>query len=209
MAAHRQHPSDNRPTRRRRSRTPVVASAAVAAGLLTLSGVWLNSYAAFTAQTSNPGNQWAAGTVTLSDDDGGSTAMFNVSGLAPGQSGSNCIKVSYGGTLAATVKLYGTAYSQTNTLGDNVTFTITQGTGGAFNGCTGFVADTSTGDVLNAVTATAFATADTDFSTGVGTWAPSGAASKTYKVDWSMPSAATAGQGGTINLGFTWEAQNS
>jgi len=37
--------------------------------------------------------------------------MFAASGLAPGSTGSRCIEVTYGGSLAAVVKLYATAAS--------------------------------------------------------------------------------------------------
>src|SRR3712207_7319239 len=42
---------------------------------------------------------------SLSDDDSGS-AMFTATGLKPGSTGTKCIQVTYGGSLAAAVKLY-------------------------------------------------------------------------------------------------------
>jgi hypothetical protein len=194
----------------KRRRGAAAASVGVGAAVLALSGIWMTSNAAFTAQTDNPGNSWASGTVALTDDDGGSTAMFSESAIAPGDSGSKCLVVTYNGTVGADVKVYATDYAQTNSLGDNLTLTITQGSGGSFGDCTGFTADAVGGTVLGTTTATAFAGASTDFATGLGAWSPSGTGqSKTYKIDWALPAATTDGQGGSVDLGFTWEAQNS
>ena len=65
----------------------IVAVLAVPLGLLGSGAlVWQASYAAFTAQTTSPGNSWSTGSVALTDDDAGA-AMFSRTGLAPGSSG--------------------------------------------------------------------------------------------------------------------------
>ena len=62
--------------------------------------VWQSSYSAFSATTSNPTNNWSAGTVALSDDDS-NTAMFTASNLKPGATGTKCIAVTSTGSRAS------------------------------------------------------------------------------------------------------------
>lgn len=190
----------------------------VAAGL-AVSGVlvWHASYSAFSATTANPTNNWAAGTVALTDDDS-NAALFTVTNMKPSSTGTKCIVVTSNGSLASTVKLYTTAssFAQTKTLADNMTLTVTQGTSLSSGGvCTGFTPDpggtnTTTGSL------TSFSTAYTGFANGFGTWAPAGGAgvTKTYQITYTLNSAGSqaltdAMQGGTAAIGFTWEAQNS
>jgi Camelysin metallo-endopeptidase len=170
--------------------------------------VWHASYSAFSATTTNPTSNWAAGTVALSDDDS-NTALFNASNLKPGSTGSKCIAVTSTGSLPSAVKLYGTSYATTNALSTYLTVTVDEGTGGSFaGGCTGF---SSSAQIYNGTLA-AFGTGKTNYATGVGNWAPTGSASETkvYKVTYTLSSSTPdTAQGGTAALGFTWEAQNS
>jgi hypothetical protein len=190
------------------TRKQVVAGAAVPVAVV-LSGamVWQSSYSAFSATTSNPTNNWATGTVNLSDDDA-NTAMFNASNLKPGATGTKCIAVTSTGSLASTVKLYGTSYSTTKSLADHVNLTVEMGSGGSSSNCTGFTAGTT---AYNGTLASFGATRE-DFGSGVGTWAPTGASSetRTYRISYTL-SASTpdSAQGGAAALGFTWESQNS
>jgi hypothetical protein len=172
--------------------------------------VWQASYSAFSATTSNAANNWAAGTVVLSNDSA-STAMFNASNLKPGSTGTHCIAVTSTGTLPSAVKLYTTSPSTTNALSTYITLTITQGTGGSFASCTGFVADSS-GSAIYSGTLANIGTANTSYATGLTTWSPTGSASETkvyqfvYTVSTSAPNSV---QGGTAAVGFTWEADNT
>ena len=60
----------NKPTGRQRR---MLKAAAVPAALMASAlVVWQGSYAAFSATTSNAGNNWATGGVSLTDDDAGS-----------------------------------------------------------------------------------------------------------------------------------------
>lgn len=133
--------------------------------------------AAFTAQTSNPGNSWTAGSVTLTDSQNG-TAMFSASGLQPGDSGQRCIRVTYGGSLDAAVKLY--AGAATGTLGQYIDLTVQEGTGTAAD-CSDF---TSSATILPTETLETFRTSRISFATGVGTWQPAGGSSavRTYRI---------------------------
>lgn len=86
-------------------------AAAVPVGMVVSGAlVWQSSYAAFSASTTNPGNNWASGTVVLTDNDNSNAALFNSAddgNLAPGNSRSKCITVAYTGTLTANeIKMY-------------------------------------------------------------------------------------------------------
>jgi hypothetical protein len=179
---------------------------------LAASGVLVaqSSYSAFSATTSNPTNNWAVGTVALSDDDT-NTAMFNASGLKPGSTGNKCIAVTSSGSLASAVKLYGTSPATTNALSSSITLGVVQGTGGSFGSCTGFP-PLGTGSSVYSGSLAAFGSTATSYATGLGSWAPTGSAAETrvfqftYTVDAAAPNTT---QGGTAAIGFTWEAQNT
>lgn len=177
--------------------------AVIASGAL----VWQSSYSAFSATTSNPTNNWTAGTVALSDDDS-NVAMFTATNLKPGSTGTKCIAVTSTGSLASTVKLYGSSYSTTNALATNLNLSVEEGTGATTSSCAGFTGGTS----IYSGTLAAFGTTKTAFSSGVGTWAPTGTASETksYRIIYTLATATPdSAQGGTAALGFTWESQNS
>jgi hypothetical protein len=97
------------------------------------------AYAAFTAVASNAGNSVSSGTVEIADNDGGS-AMLSLANATPGSSDTSCIRVSYTGSLNASVRLYGTV---TGTAAAHLILTVTRGTDGSpsFDSCAGFTAD--------------------------------------------------------------------
>ncbi|MFL6161390.1 MAG: TasA family protein [Jatrophihabitantaceae bacterium] len=197
-----------RPSRRTARLLSVGAGVACLAASAAV--VWQASYSAFSAQTSNPTNNWAAGTVLLSDDDS-NTAMFSASNLKPGNTGSKCIAVTSTGTLPSAVKLYGTAAATTNALSTWINLVITQGTGGSFGSCTGFT-PLASGSSVYSGTLASFATASTSYSNGVGSWAPTGSGSDTrvFQISYTFdPTAPNSTQAGTASVGFTWEAQNT
>ncbi|WP_433064989.1 hypothetical protein [Dactylosporangium sp. CS-033363] len=186
----------------------VLAPAAVAvlgagAVLAAVPVVWQDSTAAFSATSGNAGNGWSSGSVVLGDDDTG-TALFTAAGLVPGSTDQRCIAVQYTGTLAATVKLY--ASSTSGTLAPYLDLTVEEGSGGGYGSCTGFTPATT----LSTGTLAAFGAARTGFGTGVGTFAPSGTATKvyrfTYQVQFATPDSAA---GTSATAAFTWEAQNT
>lgn len=185
-----------------------VAAAVIPAAVLASGGmVWASSYSAFSATTSNPTNNWTAGTVVLADDDS-NTAMFNASNLKPSATAAKCIKVTSSGSLASSVKLYGTDHETTKGLSDHLNLKVEEGTGGSSATCDGF---TASGAAIFDGTAKSFGTTKTAFTSGVGTWAPAaGTATRTYKITYSLAAnTPDTAQGGTAELGFTWEAQNS
>jgi hypothetical protein len=201
-----------RSARRPRIRhTRLFAVATVAAGLVGSAAlVWQASYSAFSSTASNPTNNWSAGTVALADDDS-NTAMFTAANLKPGSTGTKCIAVTSTGSLASTVKLYGTNPATTNGLSASLNLTITQGTGGGFGSCTGFT-PLGTGASVYTGTLAGFGSSATNFATGLGTWAPTGSGSETrvFQLSYTLdPATPNSAQGGTASIGFTWEAQNS
>lgn len=197
-----------RPTRRA---VRIAKFAAVPAALLISGAVVAQaSYSAYSSTTVNPTSNWSTGTVALSDDDA-NTALFSATNLKPGSTGSKCIAVTSTGSLASTVKLYGTSPATTKSLSSYVGLTITQGTGGSSGDCTGFT-PLASGSSLFSGTLASFGTTATTFNTGLGTWAPTGTGSetRTYKVVYTVDSQAPdSTQGGTASVGLTWEAQNS
>ncbi len=191
--------------RSRRHSRPGVTLLVPLALLASSAVVYQASNAAFTASTTNGANNWAAGTVQLSDDDSGSV-LVSMTGLQPGDTATKCLNVNYSGSLAAAVKLYTTGYTDTG-LGQYLTFSIDEGTGatgGATLDCTGFTGGTS----LHSGTLDGFATAASSYATGVSSWAPSASATKSYRFSWTLQDDNNA-QGKDATATFTWEARNT
>jgi uncharacterized repeat protein (TIGR01451 family)/predicted ribosomally synthesized peptide with SipW-like signal peptide len=96
-------PSGGRSRVRRRS-TPLRAVLSVVALGIATAGIMSGSYAAWTAQTTNPGNQVVAGTLTMSNDKD-ATSVFSASNVSPGDTGSSTVTVQNTGSLPMTVAL--------------------------------------------------------------------------------------------------------
>src|SRR5690349_6958672 len=113
-------------------------------------------FAAFSQTTVNSGNSFAAGTVTIGDNDAGS-ALYNVSNRKPGDTVTSCIRVTYSGTLASDVHLY--TPDVIGAIGPYVNLTIDAGSqpAASFPSCTGFSPDAG-GPLFNGTLA-GFATA--------------------------------------------------
>ena len=163
------------------------------------------SRSAFSDTTDNQTNQFSAGSVTLVDDDS-AAAMFTVTDMAPSDQVTECITVTYQGSLDATVVLYG-ALTAGDGLDDYLDLTVERGSGGSFGDCTGF----SPAEVVYTGTLDGLTSTHTDFATGAGTWAPTGGApddDMTYRFVVTLQDD-NAAQGLTTTAAFTWEAQNS
>jgi hypothetical protein len=180
-----------------------VAAAGLAGLVASGAMVWKASEAAFTDTTANGSNSWTAGTVDLSNET--ASVMFNVGTLKPGSTGDKCMVVTYNGNLAASVKLYASAYG--GTLAPYVNLTVEMGTGGNYASCTGFsVASTPyTGTLSN------FGSTKNSFANGVGSWSPTGSGqTKVYHFTYTLDAATPdAQQGASATATFTWEAQNT
>lgn len=77
-----------------------VAVAAFIAVIITSGLVLQTSRAAFTAQTTNDANSFAAGALTLTHD-APTSSRFSVSGWVPGDTATRCIEVEYTGTASS------------------------------------------------------------------------------------------------------------
>ena len=225
-----QHSGRHRSSRRRglgaRAALAVVPLAVVGSGAL----VYQASNAAFTATTQSGTNQFAAGSVTLTNSTSGS-ALFSVTGIKPGAalaaSQYQCIDVNYTGSLASSIKFYLANFSNptpgqnAHNLGSYLRVTIEQSsTTTSDAACTGFTATGtyvnpggSGGDALSSLAAA------TNWGNGLGTWAPSGAQHRSYKISYWLPDVAETGmpnqatlddlQGASTRTDLVWEARNT
>jgi hypothetical protein len=193
-------------------RAPVrkILLSAIVVGLVgVVAGV--GTYSAFSGTTSNSGNAFAAGTVSLSDNDLGS-AMYSVSNAKPADFAQSCITVTYGGSLPANVRLY--TGSSSGSLGPYLTLVVQPGHGTVSFGstCTNFVAD---GSAIYNGTLSSFASTYTNFTNGLAlkntnqaslTWNQKDAV--VYKFTVTLANDNNA-QGLSSTATFTWEAQNT
>jgi hypothetical protein len=172
------------------------------------------AFSAFSSQTSNPGNNFSAGTVNISDNDAGAAA-YNVSGGKPGSTQSECARVVYTGSLDSVVHLY--TPDAIGSLGPYVNLTITPGTQATPNpDCSGFAPDAA-GSVYNG-TLSAWASAHHDYASGLSVL-PAASATKwvtndavVYKIQATLADDNNA-NGGNSSLStgthsFVWEARN-
>jgi hypothetical protein len=174
------------------------------------------TWSSFSTTTANPSNSFSAGTVNISDNDAGSA--MSVPTLAPGSSSSNCIRVTYTGSLAAAVHLYA---STTGSLAQYVNLTVTRGTqtSPTFPSCSGFTADSTNyvgagAGVMYSGTLSGFSSTHTNFANGLvdapgsaQTWTTG--SGRSYMFTLSLPgNAPAAAQGLSSTATFTWEAQN-
>lgn len=185
-----------------------------AIGSIAFSG----TYSAFTATTSNSGNSFEAGTVSIVDDSGAATAMFpSLTAQLPGAAVSKCIRVKYTGSLAASVKL---SVSSGITSGDKYTTQVERAVGGT--GLTDHVNRNCTGFGAGGTTTTGFATADigtfpTTYGAGMDGKAAGAAWAQNDWVDYRFTITtkddptenAHTTTNSTGSFAFTWKAQSN
>lgn len=181
----------------------------------------LATWSAFSSTTGNAGNDFATGSVTLTDNDDGNI-MFNMTGAVPGDTQSKCIVVSYTGSLTSNVRLYG-ATTGGDGLNQYLQLKVTRGSfpgsAPASFGCTGFTADSVTysGDPGAGANGVMF---DSTMNLYPTTWAagivddPAGTPeawtnpeSHVYKLDVTVANNNSAANKSHEQT-FTWEAQN-
>ena len=134
-----------RPDRAARKHRGGLTAVAVAAGLV-LSGAAVMGFsnAAFTASTSNTGNNWTTGTVNLSSNRSASTPLFSATGpnvanskdapMVPGAGYTRTIDVEYSGTVAADITLTAVKGTATSNLDKKTNVNISDGTTTVYNG---------------------------------------------------------------------------
>ena len=195
----RAHP--RRPSRRATRRGLVLSAVGALALAATL--VWQSAYAGFTDSTGSVSATVATGTVALTNDVEGWPAL-SLDAMRPGDSGTECIRVTSTGSEPAQVRLY--AKDRTNTaLNSYITLRWTAGTGTGTGGgdCTGFVS--------NGVTvSTSMGSFGTSYNGGILAWNTNGGTeTRTYQLTYTFsdnPPASLKGTSGRIT--FVWEAQN-
>lgn len=180
------------------------------------------TWSLFTATFNEGSNSFATGTVVIGDNDG-ATAMLAISGGLPGAFDEGCITVTYSGSLAATVKLYGAqTAASTPSLAQYLDLKITRGTfssAPAFDACTTFTPDATDyvgagSGVIYSGTLASFDAAYTGFSNGLAdpyattpeVWTT--AESHVYKIRVTVQNNAAAA-GLNVTQTFSWEAQNN
>lgn len=195
------------------ARRKALIAAAVPVGFL-LSGalVWQASYAAFVDTTSNDGNSWTAGSVTLTDNDAGAALFSPSAALTPGDTETSCIVVTYSGTVAADVRVYGGYASGdevTNPLAGYLSLVVERQAGSVACGtATGWTTVSTGGTVADFIAADySWDTATTPGWLAAAQLAPA-TTSETYRVTYTLVDD-TAAQGLTAEMNFVWEAQNS
>ena len=185
----------------------VIPAALVATGAF----VCTSSYSVFNAETTNEGNVWNTGTLTLTNDvrsGRAPTPLFSAN-ITPGSTVTRCLTVTSTGTLPSNIRLYGSNLTSTNGLSDSLTIGVRMGTATSTDGgvCTGF---SSTSVPLSPAHLSAFPTGG--YANGLTTWSPTGAEpeSRAFEITTTMDSTApNSTQGGSAHLDFVWEAQTN
>jgi len=168
------------------------------------------AYSAFTATTTNSGNTITAGTVAIAQHPG-ATTLYSSSGAAPGTSIVKCVRVTYTGSLASSVKLYASA-GITNGTAFNLQVERGSGLSSPDNtmNCTGFSASSTafngTLDTLNTTYG-----GGVDGKAGGAAWAQNDSVDYRFTVtvvDDTTPNAHTSALSSGAHS-FTWEARNN
>ena len=193
------------------------ASSKLRKGLVTLLAVGglgavtgLGTFSAFSATTTNSGNNVSSGTVEIHQHTG-ATTLYSATNKGPGQTVQGCVRVTYGGSITASaVKLY---VSSGITNGANYNLQIERGSGlttldGTMS-CAGFTASsTAFNNTLNNMPTTY--AAGIDGKASAATWATND--SIDYRFTISVVDDPTANAHTTANASgnhtFTWEARS-
>lgn len=191
----------------------IATAAATPVAILAASAlIWQSSYAAFSSTTRNSGNDWATGSVSLTDDDTGS-ARFQVPSMVPGATDTKCITVTANASGPGLVKGYAVnPVTSPQGLEDHVMVTLEYGAGGSFASCTGFVLG---GTIVPSASLTTLATFN-DYATGVGGWSvAAGSQSRTYRITWTFDTTGLTQaeidnlQGAHTGIDIQWELQST
>ncbi len=186
--------------RDRRRAGAIIAGAAALSAASIGALVFTATNAAFSDTTANPGNSFVAGTVILDDDLNG-TAMFNVTGMVPGDTEVDCIEVTYNGTIVGAdldgLTMYGAA---TGDLAAELDLVVDRSAAGGSCAAFASAANVYTGD-LTAL--------GTDYASGSAGLTPSATGETVaYQFSVTLPAATpNSAQGDTANADFTWEVQ--
>jgi hypothetical protein len=186
----------------------VLLTALVVGGLSALVG--LGTYSAFTATTTNAGNNISSGSVNIQQHTG-ATTLYNVTNQKPGDSTTKCVRVTYSGSITASaVKLY---VSSGITNGTNYNLEIDRGSGmttlDGTDSCTGFTQSSVAYNGALGSLGTTYATG-VDGKAAAATWATSDAIDYRFIItqnDDATPNAHTSALSSGSHT-FTWEARS-
>jgi hypothetical protein len=191
------------------NRATRLLTAFIATGIIAVASGRV-TFAAFSRTTQNPANSIGSGTVTISDNDAG-TFMWNVTNQLPTSAAFvRCIRVTYTGSLPATVRLY--TLTASSPLDQYLNVTVEKGSMPAattFPNCTGF---TSEATIFPTGSLQAFKTARNGWANGISAFPGAQTAwnagdSLVYRVTVQLQNTfAAEGLTGLVDL--TWEAQN-
>lgn len=171
--------------------------------------------AAFSPSTRNPSAAFASGTVEISDDDAGAS-LVTLSGVRPGDGASGCVKVTYTGSVPATVRLYNSSAS--GTLGSSVGVIVTRGTmSNGFPSCSNFTPDSTVhvaGQPPGLIWSGTLSSLPTTYGTGVvdpnssspATWTAT--TTRAYRFDFVINDGTTSNNKSVAST-LTWEARNT
>ncbi|MGB8360411.1 MAG: hypothetical protein WCE80_03335 [Acidimicrobiia bacterium] len=199
----------------RRRRRALRAAAPLAALLVAALLVWQGSNAAFSAITDNTANAWTTGSLTLTNNGGGTTyaasttGIFAETNLKPGDTGAKCITVHSDGTLPGSLRMYRGAVTGTNSAALAAVLDVSVDAvvvGAATNvqaDCTGYTGGTS-GAVYNG-TLNAMSTTYAG-ATGTSVALTGGAQRVVYRIGWTVNSSAgNSVQSSSAQADLVWE----
>ena len=188
------------------------ASAAVVAVMIGVatSGV---TYSAFSSATTGSDNRFAAGTVSIGDNDT-DTALLALTDAQPGATDTGCVVVTYTGSLPANVRLRAAV---SGSMAPYLNVTVTRGTDAspAFDACTGFVPDATDylGHGAGVVYSGTLASFPQAWASGIAdppagqpeSWTTGEA--RVYRLAVTLANDVAA-QGTSANAAFSWEARS-
>lgn len=183
--------------------------ALIATGLVAVTSGHI-TFAAFSLTAQNTNDTYAAGTMTLADNDA-ATVMWDVANQLPTSPALvRCIRVTYTGSLPAGVHLYTTTAA--SALDPYLNVNVEKGSmpvASVFPNCAGFVSEAT---IAPTGTLQALKTARTGWTNGLVAFpgvqtAWNSGDSLVYRFTVHVRNAFAA-QGLTGLVGFTWEAQN-
>jgi hypothetical protein len=169
------------------------------------------AFSAFSDTTANSGNTFATGTVTIGNN--ATSPLYSVTNGKPGSPSANhCVKITYSGSLPATVKIYRSGFSGASTpnLSDYLDVSVTKGTG-TQEDCSDF-SPAASGSSVYSGTLTSFGT---DWTSGLALNNGSGTAAwgqndtVTYKFSAQVQDTNSAKGLSTGTHSYTWEARNN
>jgi hypothetical protein len=183
---------------RERTKLAVTLGAALVTGLVAAGA----TFSAFNAQTTNTGNSFGSGSVTIADNDA-NAAMFSLTNMRPANPVSRCITVTYTGSVTSGVKLYGTP---AGTLAPYLNVTVTRGTQtpNSFTDCSNFTPDSGGGVMYTGLLSNFPASLAAGITDPTAAWATNEKHTYMFTVDVADDNNA---EGKTATASFTWDAR--